>query len=69
MTPFETRRMGRTDLIAEYTSARSFKHGAGLDYWLIRAIGGMDTDRIAATVLEDREARNGKQRSTAAGNN
>ena len=68
MTPFETRRMGRTNLIAEYTTARSFVHG-GLDYWIIRSVGDMTTDQLAAAVLGDRETRNGKQqRSTVRSN-
>jgi hypothetical protein len=62
MTVFEVRRMGRTNLIVAYTAPRSFAHGGALDHTLIETVGRMDTDRLAAAVIEAYEARNSKQR-------
>ena len=61
MTLFETRRMGRTNLIIEYMGPRSFAHGSALDNMLIQTVGWMSTDRLAALVLTDRENRHGKR--------
>ena len=62
LTLFEVRRMGRTRLIIAYMAPRSFAHGPSLDHMLIETVGWMDTDRLAAAVFEDRQARNSQRR-------